>query len=286
MRAAALALIGVLLAPALAGAQEEARPAPKRSFKLNKHETPARVRFSVKNLEPFPITVTIEIKQLENLKPDQALPVSRVIPPGRNLRVLVLKRIDPERAWAYGDARAWHQIGSIAAKHDPKAVYRLPFPADQAIRVSQGALGKASHQGKHAYDFAIPAGQPILACRAGRVVQVVQRFKKGGDDKALETKGNRVAVLHADGSFGIYGHLQHEGALVELGQEVKAGEPIGRCGATGYAKAPHLHFEVRLAQRGRRDAATIPVRFATKRGVVELQGRERYRHPLEPRPRD
>jgi hypothetical protein len=42
----------------------------------------------------------------------------------------------------------------------------------------------------------------------------------------------------------VYGHLER--TLVREGQMVKRGDLIGRCGKTGMATNPHLHYEVRL----------------------------------------
>jgi murein DD-endopeptidase MepM/ murein hydrolase activator NlpD len=86
---------------------------------------------------------------------------------------------------------------------------------------------KTLHSG---LDIANYLGAPVLAARDGVVESI-------GFDSVL---GNHIVVKHDLGYVTVYGHLSafvtHEGAWV------KAGQLIGRVGATGYATGPHVHF--------------------------------------------
>ena len=55
--------------------------------------------------------------------------------------------------------------------------------------------------------------------------------------------GYYIVVRHMNGLETLYGHLSKQ--LVQVGQEVKAGEVIGLGGNTGRSSGPHLHFETR-----------------------------------------
>ena len=95
---------------------------------------------------------------------------------------------------------------------------------------AMGGKGSEFHPG---VDIGAPTGTPIRAARAGVVVFA----------GAAGGYGNLTAIKHADGSFTMYGHQSHLG--VHVGQQVAAGQTIGRVGRTGRATGPHLHFEVR-----------------------------------------
>ena len=56
--------------------------------------------------------------------------------------------------------------------------------------------------------------------------------------------GNKVMINHGNGVVTLYGHMS--AVLCSVGQYVNAGDAIGRCGASGNATGPHLHFEVRI----------------------------------------
>lgn len=66
--------------------------------------------------------------------------------------------------------------------------------------------------------------------------------------------GTMVEIDHGDGLTTRYGHLS--ATEVRVGETVKAGEVIGRVGATGRATGPHLHYETRIDGE-----AVDPMRF-------------------------
>lgn len=83
-------------------------------------------------------------------------------------------------------------------------------------------------------DLKLQTGDPVLACFDG-IVRIAKYDRNG--------YGNYVMLRHYNGLETLYGHLS--ATHVEVGQLVKAGQPIGLGGSTGRSTGPHLHFEVR-----------------------------------------
>jgi murein DD-endopeptidase MepM/ murein hydrolase activator NlpD len=124
---------------------------------------------------------------------------------------------------------------------------KLPFPAGEQYRVSQGNFGRFSHdcdEFQYAWDFDLPEGSAVAAAAAGRVVDVKQDGKIGGGSRRFASSTNYVLIDHGHGHFSRYMHLQFEGAKVKVGELVKAGQIIALSGATGFATSAHLHFQV------------------------------------------
>jgi hypothetical protein len=122
----------------------------------------------------------------------------------------------------------------------------LPFPAGQQVTITQGFNGYFSHHDAEGYavDFPVPEGTTIAAARGGVVWWAYDGSSTGCADESCADQGNFVIVDHGDATFGVYYHLQHDGALVAPGDEVCQGQAIGRSGNTGWSSEPHLHFAV------------------------------------------
>mgnify|MGYP005812051057 CR=1 FL=1 len=163
---------------------------------------------------------------------DAAYPVQRLSVPRTftELDAATLERVAREKAVL---DRLWETA-------TPTRLWRHPFraPLEEPARGTGFGLKRiingdprAPHTG---VDFAAPAGTAVLASNAGLVALAEEQFF-----------GGRSLVLdHGEGLYTMYFHLQER--LVQPGQRVAQGEPIGRVGSTGRATGPHLHWGVRL----------------------------------------
>ena len=161
-------------------------------------------------------------------------------------------------------------IGNRDAVHDDAHVYQLPYASGRSYRVIQGYGSRFSHTGleQFATDFRMDEGTPVHAARGGVVARTEESNSIGCWRDGCGAHANYVVILHADGTTGEYYHLQQNGALVDVGERVFAGQKIALSGNTGHTTIPHLHFAVyRAVDWG--NTQSIPVRFSSADGMIE-----------------
>jgi murein DD-endopeptidase MepM/ murein hydrolase activator NlpD len=170
------------------------------------------------------------------------------------------------------------QKGSL--KDDTSHVYSLPYEVGTKHGLVQGYFGKFSHKERAALDFKMKRGTNITAARGGIVVRVKEDGTKGGWNKKYRADGNNIVIQHADGSRAGYWHLQHNGALVNVGDTVHQGQVIALSGKTGYASIPHLHFLVWRFDKNNK-WEQVATRFKTSSGNIYLRAWKKYLRPAD-----
>jgi murein DD-endopeptidase MepM/ murein hydrolase activator NlpD len=141
---------------------------------------------------------------------------------------------------------------TIPADSDGDEPVAVPLPTDARLTSHFGwrhdpFTGHARFHG--GVDVRAAYGSDVPTAAAGRIVST---GTQGG-------YGLTVVVEHAPGLRTRYAHLS--ASLVRVGDEVTAGQSIGRAGHSGRATGPHLHFEV--IQDGQRiDPELAAARFA------------------------
>lgn len=168
------------------------------------------------------------------------------------------------------------QLQKGKVKDDTSYVYGLPYEPGTSHRIIQGYFGPFSHQERAALDFKMARGTKILAIREGVVVRVKEDGDRGGWNRKYRPYGNNIVIQHPDGTRAGYWHLQHNGALVNVGDTVSKGQAIALSGKTGYAASPHLHLLV--WKTGDNMWQQIPTRFQTSKGIKYLRGWKKYKN--------
>lgn len=127
-----------------------------------------------------------------------------------------------------------------------------PLPAGK-LKVGTG--WRYSGGGKHAaFDYPVGNGTPVFAVADGVVLAC--------NDGASNTPSNKVGansnwvllgITHGGKPASVLFQHLSPGISVKKGQKVKAGDQLGKSGASGHATGPHLHV---AAMWGHRTAAT------------------------------
>ncbi len=131
----------------------------------------------------------------------------------------------PDQRWAYDLLVEPAAHGS--ERLDDYGCYGTPVVAPASARVHYSTDGAPDHvPGKISWDLRNPVGNSVV-------------FK-------LET-----------GTYLVIAHLKPGSVLVEAGDDVREGEPIGACGNSGNTSEPHIHIH-----HQRQDPKSRPINFS------------------------
>jgi len=207
--------------------------------------TPPRSRYAVVGLSAFVGAGVVALGAASNL-PDAKTVNPTVLQNLENASVTTKalndRSADANRA-SRGQTRNTVKVAPEQATQD---LWLLPLE-DYEFTAPFGVRFGKLHAG---IDLAAPEGTPYKAVHAGVVTQAGY----------LGGYGYAITIRQADNIEVIYAHSRR--LLVQVGQQVTAGQVIGEVGNTGYSYGTHLHLEVHL-----NGTPTDPIVFLRDRGV-------------------
>ena len=213
-----------------------------------------------------PVELELKLSDAENVTPEPPLPARLVLPGQTEQRLLKISATDPGQGFSFRLVYK-EMIGPPLEQLPTEVDYYPPFSLGQQFLISQGFDNDVTHSeppNQYAVDIVMPVGTPILAARAGRIMDMEDDFHGAAQKERYLTRFNHVRILHDDGTMAVYAHLQANSLRVRQGMKVARGQWIANSGNTGYSSGPHLHFVIQL--NAGMSLESLPFRFVTPTG--------------------
>lgn len=234
--------------------------------------------FEVTNTLPAPIELAFSAREMQNMRADPPLPLRKVIAAGAREPLTRFEKIDPAQPWGYAYTTRY-VLGDPQARHRSGKPYLPPFPRHKDFSLGQAFDGARSHRQhpltRYAVDIPMPAQSDIAAARSGHIVEI----KTGKLAPGRRHRTHYVRIVHRDGTFGLYAHLDPASIRMLPGTSVDRGQVIGQLAASAKGEIPHLHFAVQKNTGMKLES--IPFDFTNLEGApVEPKTDLPLQHPL------
>ena len=234
------------------------------------------VQLTAHNVSYAPVELVVKIQTIRGMQfPDPDKELRWVVPARTDLSLLSLELLQ-DGSTALLEYQYEYLAGDPNARHRPIAAYRAPFAISSNYSVTQAFPEVATHTTRdshYAVDVAMPIGTDIFAARGGVVFDIAaSNFSGGLDPERDGPAANVIRILHDDGTYAIYAHLNTNTIRVRPGDRVSRGQYIADSGNTGFSSGPHLHFAV--ARNAGMRIVSVPVTFlgADSNSVVPAAG--------------
>lgn len=223
-----------------------------------------------------PVEVGLVINASSGIRTPREGELLRWVVAPRGSRVLLRLPVEQGATMPKVDFDYDFMPGDPGAVHHAENGYRAPFVAAANYPITQAYPDNVTHQSadsEYAIDIAMPVGTDVMAARGGLIFDVISTNFSGGPDRSEHLgSANIVRILHDDGTFAVYAHLNWNSIRVRPGERVSAGQYIADSGNTGFSSGPHLHFAVQRNAGMRLEAVPVKFEGPNDRSIVPATG--------------
>ena len=177
------------------------------------------------------------IRDVTNLRIGQRI----YIPGARHRRDARAQRNTDTRPRGTASSEQTRRRARAAARQQTSLQFAWPVRGRLSSRF--GTRRGKPHEG---IDVAASSGTPIYAAEAGRVIH----------SGRLGSYGKVVIVKHAGSYRTVYAHASK--LLVRKGDFVERRQKVALVGTTGRSTGPHVHFEIRSAEKPKNPLDYLP----------------------------
>jgi hypothetical protein len=182
-----------------------------------------------------------------------------------------------------------YEIARACMTPAPGALMEIGFPAKGTWLVVQGGLSSlvnhhyAATNQRHAIDLIRVEGEaimrsdgtglaayrsweePIFSPADGRVAEVENELDDNpvGKTDRKHPVGNHLTIALPGGRYILIAHLRRGSVLPRVGDLVKKGEAVAKCGNSGNTAMPHIHLQIQTAAEfSAAKNETVPLSFS------------------------
>lgn len=143
----------------------------------------------------------------------------------------------------------------------PEGEFGWPVPANKVVSALFGYtawygdnhggidIWAADESGNPTASFSYVGKIDVVAAQKGTVIKAFEGGCADGNrvsQKCGGSYGNYIMIQHENNYITVYGHLARGSIAVKVGEEVEAGQYLGKMGSSGNSSGTHLHFEIRF----------------------------------------
>ncbi len=222
-------------------------------------------------------TLEVYFQDIVNFKYKVQLPYKTVVSHGKNF----LFTLEPDSPYRLSTFRYnyYYFKGPVNPKVDYSIKYLLPIAegmTTEPFKLDYLKISKKDQEPKdyYALGFKVNAGDTIYASRRGVVSSLRDSTNLKYSDYIFTSDENYIEIYHKDCTFARYQVIKK--ALVEVGDEVEAGDPIAIASGDKYTSGPHVRFWVyynheyqnevidKDGSKVKKNWAYVPLTFITK----------------------